>query len=448
MFQWCKITEFNANELPSSLETLVLSDSQLKTFILTTNILKNLTKLDLSRNHLITFRLDLSESLPSIKEVDLSENQMKTLQIVDNPHHSLASLKLRVNIIGDADAYKWIYDNINRTKISLGAKYPICDCSTKPLLEGLKKVNKPFIKYCKLPLPDDIRIELKDLPCETDKSRCKSLRGLTSIDKLLRVYEHQVLNCTDSHWPVSDSNIRSYEFSSGKPYHFHLYLSGNPNVSNIRLPLGFKLSSTRLATNVYAENCQIKEVSFHSVPEAALNRLYLANNRIREIKVPVLEKLEKMKTSLTLAGNPLACDCERQDMHNAIIKMRTFIEDFNLMTCDDGSSFDPNRVLCFAWETFWLYFAVVVLTIVTCLVLLYLHYTMEVQVYIYSRGWLPVLFRPEPDDENYEYDVFVSYSDKDEEFVASVIGFLEYEVSPPFKLCHHHRDWIVGERID
>lgn len=226
----------------------------------------------------------------------------------------------------------------------------------------------------------------------------------------------------------------------------HLFLNDSRNVRT--LPQFPSFPDNSITLHIYAENCTIKSpLSKDELQSHNLRHLYVANNSINELDIPFLEKLEEMQTHLTLANNPLICDCKRKAMYDKIIKLRHLIDDFDQLTCDDGQPFS-NRELCFPWDLFVLYFLVAVLTILSCFLLFYVRYTLEVQVYIYSRGWLPVLFRPDPDQENYEYDVFLSYSDKDEDFVVSVIDYLENIVSPPFKLCHHHRDWMAGVPID
>lgn len=118
----CKINEFNTDELPSLLEVLDLFYNELTTFTLT-KTLNRLKKLNLARNHFTTFFLDLNK-LPNIKEVDLSQNVLKNLNIIDNPRHSLGKLDLNGNNIENAEAYKWICANrYRRTDILVYNNY-------------------------------------------------------------------------------------------------------------------------------------------------------------------------------------------------------------------------------------------------------------------------------------------------------------------------------------
>lgn len=116
------MNEFIADELPSSLEILDLSSNEITSFTLS-KPLKSLTKLDLSRNHLTTLRLDLNQ-IPNIQNISLSDNGMKSFLIIDNPRHSVKELYLERNDIVNARAYKWINYNKDRTNILLHNSLP------------------------------------------------------------------------------------------------------------------------------------------------------------------------------------------------------------------------------------------------------------------------------------------------------------------------------------
>ena len=79
-------------------------------------------------------------------------------------------------------------------------------------------------------------------------------------------------------------------------------------------------------------------------------------------------------------------------------------------------------------------------------------YKEKVQVFIYSRPYLRAMFcRPDDNDEK-EYDCFVSYSHEDSIFVENQLVPMieEYQESPgdpTYRCLVHVRDFIPGESI-
>lgn len=270
-------------------------------------------------------------------------------------------------------------------------------------------------------------------------------KDLNFPDGAPRVAERTLFyNCSNSLLPFKNfDNPKEYKREVDS---FQLYLSGNADVTVLpALPVWLQ-AETKI--HIYAENCNLRSpFSLENVLTDNLRHLYLAKNSIDELELEVLEKLTEMETHLSLANNPIICNCRHKPMYKKLVKMSHLIDDFDQLTCNDGLAF-ADRDLCITWDMLLLYSALVLLTVLTCFLVFFLRYTLEIQIYIYSRGWFPAYFRAVPDEANYKYDVFLSYSDKDEDFVVPVIDFLEKDVSPPFKVCHHHRDWIVGERID
>lgn len=158
------------------MEFLDLSRNQIEKFVLT-KPLGNLKLLVLDGNHLTTFSLDQKEMLPNIQHVDLSRNQIKQLEIIDDITHlrslyRLKTLKLDDNYIQNTEAYALIFQNKKRTSITgylMKNNLPVCDCKSKPLFEKMQWEDD-FIDYsCIKPYPDRTRISFDKLDCEATR---------------------------------------------------------------------------------------------------------------------------------------------------------------------------------------------------------------------------------------------------------------------------------------
>lgn len=74
-------------------------------------------------------------------------------------------------------------------------------------------------------------------------------------------------------------------------------------------------------------------------------------------------------------------------------------------------------------------------------------YSFEVKVFLYARGLCSYLINDRQLDKDKTYDAFISFCQKDEEFVVD--NFLPELESQPYsyKICVHFRDWNPGEWI-
>lgn len=126
---------------------------------------------------------------------------------------------------------------------------------------------------------------------------------------------------------------------------------------------------------------------------------------------------------------------------------RNRILDFSNLTCSDGNyvlGVDASRLCDVVRATaVGTLLAIVGVVIAIAAALLY-RYSLELRVLLYARGWLRCLLPADKLDDNKRYDIFISFSHKDEDFVRDEL--LE-KLEPEFKVCVHYRDWVVGDMI-
>lgn len=79
--------------------------------------------------------------------------------------------------------------------------------------------------------------------------------------------------------------------------------------------------------------------------------------------------------------------------------------------------------------------------------ILYFHFENQVKIWLYNHKLLSAFIKEEDFDETKVYDAFISYSHKDEEFVAKYLVPELENGQQKYKLCLHERDWVVGEYI-
>ena len=71
----------------------------------------------------------------------------------------------------------------------------------------------------------------------------------------------------------------------------------------------------------------------------------------------------------------------------------------------------------------------------------------EVKVFMYTHfNWHP-FDRINDSDPNKTYDAFISFSGIDYEWISNTLCVRLENHDPPYKLCLHHRDFLVGAPI-
>ncbi|XP_070557404.1 toll-like receptor 13 [Ptychodera flava] len=183
------------------------------------------------------------------------------------------------------------------------------------------------------------------------------------------------------------------------------------------------------------------------------NELNVYSNKLSTITpMAGLQNMENLKR-LSVYHNPLDCGCDlvwfRQwiDTNDVIVKAQN-------TTCASGLNlmkFNPDDLQCD--------FPVVMVTVLVCLCIILLcaviallvsnRWRIRYRLYLLKllcKGYIPIGRQEDPVGE-YKYDIFISHSSKDENWVLNVLRpTLE---NPPYnyKLCLDFRDFIVGSCI-
>lgn len=220
-----------------------------------------------------------------------------------------------------------------------------------------------------------------------------------------------------------------------------------------------------------------------------LRVLRLDNNRLQYFAV---WHLPPSLTSIRLAGNRWSCDCEYADRYREWIQVaRTAIADLSTLRCirQTNSSDLPelgffliheNSSVCEmepvientinttdrlkqktilprqeldGYLPLLVATMVAFLTIIVVILVMFL-YRQELRVWFHSRFGVRLFYRRpalDRDDRDKLFDAFVSYSAKDEAWVAEELAPALEHGDPSYRLCLHYRDFpvnaYVGETI-
>ncbi|KAL0115503.1 hypothetical protein PUN28_010786 [Cardiocondyla obscurior] len=198
----------------------------------------------------------------------------------------------------------------------------------------------------------------------------------------------------------------------------------------------------------------ISEISLNGLSNT-IKVLELHSNNISEIRPDVFEFLKQSMnlTRLTLHKNPWKCECENKDFLSFIqmklVKMPDLLKvtcsktniSVSEMTMDDFCPLNMKMMIGIS----------VAISLAGLLIgvfgLLYYKYQQQIKVWLFAHQLCLWFVTEEELDKEKLYDAFVSFSNKDHDFVVNeLVSKLENGPSQ-FKLCVHYRDWLAGAWI-
>ncbi|CAH0564882.1 unnamed protein product [Brassicogethes aeneus] len=126
---------------------------------------------------------------------------------------------------------------------------------------------------------------------------------------------------------------------------------------------------------------------------------------------------------------------------------RTRVVDKQNVKCD-GTNIQiihADNICTFPWVIILV--LVFFLFIISSFLASYYKWKTYIKMWLYYKGWLLWFVTEEELDKDKVYDVFLSFSQKDDDFVLRTL-LPELESGPnPYKVCVHYRDWIPGVLI-
>ncbi|XP_026317443.1 toll-like receptor 1 [Hyposmocoma kahamanoa] len=206
---------------------------------------------------------------------------------------------------------------------------------------------------------------------------------------------------------------------------------------------------------LHLQGNHIKNFTANDLPDK-LNFLDLSSNRISYIDNETATALFSSKERrIKLAGNSIVCDCQNQAFLTILKEHKDQVDDYDELVCKEDGNLISNvtvSTLCVV-ETqpqsilvrilLPALLAVIGLTVLAIAV--YFRYGKAIKIFLYARGLCLCCLKEEELDANRPFDVFISFSHDDEDYVLN--EFLQVLEKEHYKTCVHNRDWIIGEWI-
>ncbi|KAK9883656.1 hypothetical protein WA026_001825 [Henosepilachna vigintioctopunctata] len=433
----------------------------------------NLEELILSNNLVEDIMDDLLLYSEHLNSIDLSGNKINTayLSSIWNIARKGVILNLESNHIT-----QFIFDN---TSISEGKLYSndlslpekesdsivlisnnpiICDCRAEKLLELLTHKITPstdqglIFKYDELFCNEPKRLNgtkftdifPTELICPIGVS--SSEETCTSSKECLcfwRPYDKTiVVDCARKNLTV----IPQLNVSVNLDYNqTEVHLEDNYLKEAPRYKHGYKN-----VTKLYLNNNRLNDITWIPPKLAVLD---VSNNNLRNLQKDVLKSLNESNFEILIVGNnSWTCDCDINDFLNFIRKNIKKVDVHNIKCKDTGNRLSELTQSDICSNNIVLLLSVFLTVCAICslsfgVIAFFYKYKQEIKVWLYARNICATFIDEEDLDEDKIFDIFVSYSHKDGDFVFQQLVPRLEKGPHAYKLCLHERDWIPGESI-
>ncbi|KAL0858265.1 hypothetical protein ABMA27_012169 [Loxostege sticticalis] len=434
----------NAFDATNHITHLYLQDNLLTSEVLSPLRLYSLKVLGLSSNR-ISFMVPHWKRIYSLEKLDLSRNNFTALEQAD---FMFESPRITINfrdsdIINIKFNYLPLMEEMYATRVLLDHNPFRCDCKLYMFILVSQYRPKPIWPF------QEWRpaIALEHATCASPPTLAGTFIQdvpLTSLTCSLPPRDCPA-NCTCDLRPETHSLELDCE---AEPSKYPKPTIFGPYSTTLRLR---NFQSQPLTLPRYADIIFLDLAGLNLTEPPLLNtphniqKIDLSNNQL--IGAPL--ELLKENITLRLFGNEFVCDCSHLDSVYALQSNDAWIDDAENVTCKGGEYLMHIKVekLCEIRKERVIGATLAVLGgLVAVVAGLAYRYSLEIKVFLFSRGWCQSWVH-EDDIDNAEYDAFVSFSQGDAQWVAEqLLPNLEGEPNN-YKLCVHYRDWVIGDMI-
>jgi protein toll len=444
----------------------------------------NLQIINLSQNSLRRF--NLMKDIPNIRSIDLSQNNItqvenmfdlettKNLQFLNLTYNKITNITVRFSILFTKNQMiKFQFNNLH----TVTKPFEDHNTGTVNFVRTVSCGNaKIFLKHN--PIQCDCNIynlvkyfsyELESFPFE-EKLKCRGPPKLKN--KLIKDLSPSLLTCSLEEIAARYTGCPQKCLCSWRPLDTSVVVDcSNKNFSVFPEILLTGLDGVRFnQTEIHLENNSLitgpdwslkgydnvtslflshnKITSLSWLPPK-LEVLRLDHNRISKLNDKLINYLNNL-VDLTLDNNPWLCECNTEPLVRFLRQHAGHVDITNVL-CDNTTTslvnFDTKAVCPVTRTPHIIALTLSILLMCSISLALYYRYKQRIKIWLFAKNLCLWWVTEEALDKDKTFDVFISYSHKDENFVVrSLLPVLE-RGPRPYKVCLHHRNWQPGEFI-
>ena len=240
-------------------------------------------------------------------------------------------------------------------------------------------------------------------------------------------------------------------------------------------------------TELFLQSNNIREIPSYGYLEN-VTALYLSHNNIERLDEKTIDRLKRIEillidsnklttlprnienvsfTKISLQHNFFRCDCKTKWMKQWLLREEAHVDNIENILCHSDhvegkaiSRLPDEEFVCLVGENDKSgnpvesqAFKITAYTLGGLLFVFLVAFVVgykfrgEVKVFMYTHfNWHP-FDRINDSDPNKTYDAFISFSGIDYEWISNTLCVRLENHDPPYKLCLHHRDFLVGAPI-